>query len=744
MQGERAAPAKKHQCPVCGLSVAKLQLHMLTHTVKKSHECTVCGQKFFTKGSLNYHLLSHPNANRTSCFECKTCKQKFSSDDLLKLHVAIQSKNRLHGHGKKLDLLVKPSSDVVKQHRETHIVIEDDVSEESAHKCSLCGQGFITKELLDSHVPIHDGKYPHECGTCKDMFFTVADLNSHINLKHSQRSYSSSKFSQPIYLRSHMQIHATDLRNEYRENKWNSAKPPDGKNFQCRTCKEIYVSARLLAAHELIHTQRPVATKEDLATRILSHSSVQKDLTLKCLTCKKQFPTLESIRAHITVTHTAGRKSYKCRRCGKSFPTERNLNCHIMSRHPREEQERLPSASHLASHQLLHVQNTSQGPTIACPQKPPSTETASKPPVLIYIRDEMFQCTVCDRQFLSKVNLGLHTLAHAAGQKPSKGRRRSLVRVPEKPQVPQVTAISKKKLPIAKSASPQVLTYTGEKPRTVCKEIFATEDPLACTTSPPPGTREKSHECTVCGKRFFSKVNLDFHMMLHDGEDKEGNAKDKNCKEPPRPLEQDRFLPEDKPADKETYPCEICERHFHSKGNLNYHRTIHNGQNLHPCPICHRKLLKKSALAQHMKSHRAERPFKCSICTVATATAKGLEHHMKTAHEDQLFKCSDCGEQFTSKASLEAHKADCGKPTFHSTICEKVFASEARMRFHMTTHEAGQECCCTICGQEFPTLGHLNGHMKRRKLKCTICDMRYCAKVDLEKHSLVHDFEFYQ
>jgi len=84
--------------------------------------------------------------------------------------------------------------------------------------------------------------------------------------------------------------------------------------------------------------------------------------------------------------------------------------------------------------------------------------------------------------------------------------------------------------------------------------------------------KNKSHECSECGKSFSSTTGLKQHRIVHTGE--------------------------------KLFKCDQCEKAFGQKGSLHNHKVLHSGEKPFKCEFCDKAFTQKGNMKSHtMKEH---------------------------------------------------------------------------------------------------------------------------------------------
>ena len=115
-------------CPTCGkaFQISKdLRRHMQSHNPEGSHKCPVCLKKFKVYSTLQSHMKIH---SKDKPYDCVICLSPSASLDALKNHMVSE-------HNIEVD--------------------EESFGEQWNRKCLICGQVFLRRSTLTSHIKTH-------------------------------------------------------------------------------------------------------------------------------------------------------------------------------------------------------------------------------------------------------------------------------------------------------------------------------------------------------------------------------------------------------------------------------------------------------------------------------------------------------------------------------------------------------------------------------------------------------------
>lgn len=165
-------------CNVCGkgfVSGATLRIHMKQHT-GKPEECDLCHKRFCRKSELKLHLQKHRGERP---FLCTDCGKSFAQKSHLTCHLTMHSEERPYSC-KICDKSFK-KKELLKHHMKLH-------GGEKRFKCTICFYECYKNYRLQQHMKMHEGKSDIKvnlCQLCGKGFSSITLLNSHMTNVHS-------------------------------------------------------------------------------------------------------------------------------------------------------------------------------------------------------------------------------------------------------------------------------------------------------------------------------------------------------------------------------------------------------------------------------------------------------------------------------------------------------------------------------------------------------------------------------
>ncbi|OXA48873.1 Zinc finger protein 2 [Folsomia candida] len=226
-----------------------------------------------------------------------------------------------------------------------------------------------------------------------------------------------------------------------------------------------------------------------------------------------------------------------------------------------------------------------------------------------------------------------------------------------------------------------------------CHRVFFDSNTLRLHINMVHSTRERPRfPCTFpsCGKTFLNKGHVVRHVQTDHAEN---------------PIQ---------------FPCTLCGKDFKRRHDLDNHIATHTTEKTHNCATCGRSFARRRDMKSHENTHlerSARTVFECHLCTQAFLNKRDLHPHIRVVHENQRnYPCESCDTRFSYLIDLKRHveaKHAPNREQIHS--CDKCkYRSHSRyyLAAHARRHKPARHACY-FCGEKSITFQDLVQHSSR-------------------------------
>ena len=323
--------------------------------------CGICEKTFDKKHSLKYHIMNvHLPSKEILCIHCEKI---FKNEMSMREHV-----RRVH-------------------------------TGEAAnnHKCEVCNETLVSKELLLDHQEKVHGHLKQTCEICNKVFLTMKILAVHIANKHCTRI--PDKGFVCLYCNSVTKRGAAELGYHIMNKHFNQP------NYQCDQCGKGFDDSRCLTSHiKYNHTTEKLFQCDKCAKNFktvgLLNSHVkhkhEEQESATCKECNKVFKNSKTLKTHFVNMHSGAenpRTMYMCDDCGKSFLQKKNFKDHCLT--------------HLSDKEKEQLKINCQFP--GCDYFTMIKENLDSHIRRVHEKIQKYQCSFCAKSFFEKSRMVEHT-----------------------------------------------------------------------------------------------------------------------------------------------------------------------------------------------------------------------------------------------------------------------------------------------------------------------------------------------
>ena len=583
----------EYPCNVCDkmfTSRNKRIKHECPFSYQAPHVCLVCGIRYTIKSDLKEHTKVH---TVVGSYSCHCCSEVFHYPSELNFHI-----------------------------RDAHICL-------SQVTCTVCGQGFARKSLLERHQARHEVAQGHRCLSCPKEFVTVFELQRHSEFHIGKSPYMCLQCGEVFASASELQAH--DYRDEipYRcavcgkeSFHVDGLQEHSHKELKCLMCGKGFNRATMVKDHkekcylwffpkrnkqtDLPTVKMPNNVENQKSqngltatSKVLGESSPVGNLTV-CIICDMTFKRASALRKH-KLTHS--KEGYKCRDCGEEFLCKKNLLYHCRLYKCRICQQESNCRSKKLKHQAKIFHHT----CTVCKEPFCRKRDLEK-------HRNSLSCSVCDELFCSYTKLRKHERHHI--------EICSMLcflcgKAYDKVGTLKVHAKSHHK--------------RGEYACTLCKKLYTNPRELqdhVCSYVP-----EGSEKCFLCGcVTNPHTITTKFHM--HQSH---------TCRRKVK--------------------CLLCGQGFTTEHQLIVHAKQHAASQSSKCSLCGKEFCLPEELENHMDVHAGKAPHVCPVCGEGFSSWSDLQNHNYTETDKMPHRCTECGQRFWQRTDLRKH-ADTHKKKF--------------------------------------------------------------------------------
>ncbi|XP_077869569.1 uncharacterized protein LOC102808155 [Saccoglossus kowalevskii] len=382
-----------------------------------------------------------------------------------------------------------------------------------------------------------------------------------------------------------------------------TAKKTNGiNNYACQQCEKKFPDKWHLERHKNVHARKTATGYKKKALLVKEKKPETRKrfrvASIKCQHCEKLFRDKWHLERHER-SHT-GEKPYICDECGKMFSSQSHYREHKIRHNGKKE---------------FICDKCGRGFNFA----PDLRDHEDR----VHIAGKCHACQFCKMAFTQDIQLKFHEETHI-----EENQKDHVCSCGSKFMYPETYASHNRKVHGA-------LLFICA----ICNTGLQTSPGLKGHLKSHEAPDEKFH-CDQCGKIYQSLLGLKWHQAVHK---------------------------------EKTICCEQCDCKFYRKIDLKRHSMVHVKERNCVCETCGILFKRLSSLVFHRKKHLGEaKRYLCELCNKDFNSTAALKRHAVIHTGEKPFICDQCNKTFSRKDNLKTHmKVHSGSSSTSSHVAVK-------------------------------------------------------------------------